>query len=368
MMHERSQTRITLVNGSEVRVLSADVDNGQKAGMKLMGFGADNLIIDESAELNDEIHGKAFRMLGDHPESSFVCELGNPWYRNHFHESFEDNNYYKIIVDWRVAIAEGRATVEFIDEMRKKPHFDVLYECKFPREDVIGKDGWMPLFSENLLEVALIADEFDIPLGDKTMGVDVSYSGADENVWCVRDGTTLRVVGRDNNKNPLDIIGKTIMLADEYGVKEENIYLDSTAGGNIILNAFWDAGYGVNGVNFGEAAFEKDIYRDRKSEIYHGLFNWLSGGGRLIINEFVSNSSNKLSDWKELLDMKVKKMMRGQFYMIGKEELRKLLGRSPDVSDAAALTCAGGYENISMTRQKKEDKLIEIRNKRTKYR
>ncbi|HOC97120.1 MAG TPA: hypothetical protein PKJ54_02450, partial [Candidatus Pacearchaeota archaeon] len=99
-LYEKSRKRITLINGSSTSILSADADSKSEAGMKLMGHGVGKgLIIDESCELDDITYTKAFRMLGDNPNTVLI-ELGNPWNRKHFYKSFNNPDYYKIKVDW----------------------------------------------------------------------------------------------------------------------------------------------------------------------------------------------------------------------------------------------------------------------------
>ena len=78
-------------------------------------------------------------MLGDQTDN-FLLKIGNPWDSGHFRASFEDPRYYKLTIDY-LRIEEGRFTFEQAEEMRKKPFFDVLYECKFPPRDAMDEKG-----------------------------------------------------------------------------------------------------------------------------------------------------------------------------------------------------------------------------------
>ena len=125
-----------------------------------------NLIEDEAALISDESDAKAMRMVGGFTAfgTDFVTKLGNPFNRNHFLESFKDPSYHKIKVDYTRSLkekneyGEGRITEEFIEEMRKKPYFRVLYDCLFPESDDIDARGWTQLLSEDNIERAMAKD------------------------------------------------------------------------------------------------------------------------------------------------------------------------------------------------------------------
>ena len=49
----------------------------------------------------------------------------------------------------------------------------MLYECKFPPEEVMTSDGWMPLISDSDIDRQLIETP-PYPVGETRIGVDVS--------------------------------------------------------------------------------------------------------------------------------------------------------------------------------------------------
>jgi hypothetical protein len=140
LLKEASKKRVVFKNGGEIFVLSADNRNKAAAGEALMGFGSPNVVLDESSLINDEVYAKIFRMLGGSADN-FIFEIGNPFNRNHFLDSWNNDKYYKINIDWRQGVKEGRITREFVEEMREKFDFGVMYDCKFPEEDSLDKEG-----------------------------------------------------------------------------------------------------------------------------------------------------------------------------------------------------------------------------------
>jgi hypothetical protein len=50
----------------------------------VLGLGAECIVEDESALIDDNNHSLVVRMLGDDPRNNFLAKIGNPFTRNHF--------------------------------------------------------------------------------------------------------------------------------------------------------------------------------------------------------------------------------------------------------------------------------------------
>ena len=178
LRRERSKKRITLKvynqNAySEIYILSAH--STKEDPLKgLLGFGAENIILDESALIDDKVYVGILRMLGD-SKKPFLFELGNPIKRNHFYESYNDPRYNKILIDYKKGLEEGRITQEQIDLMKNKPFFDVLYECKFPTEYgiIINKEEQIIFTNKDFSDCDLFAIGTDLAISEKE-GADFS--------------------------------------------------------------------------------------------------------------------------------------------------------------------------------------------------
>ena len=141
---EVSRNRITFKNGCSLQVLSAE-----GTGNRLMGWGFDLVILDESCLIDMEVFNqKISRMLGDSDESMLV-EIGNPWNRdNHFYQHWVDPGFLKIHVGWEEALKEGRISEGFLEEQRRlltRNEFKILYEAYFPdeSEDALLRTVWI---------------------------------------------------------------------------------------------------------------------------------------------------------------------------------------------------------------------------------
>ena len=192
---ERSKNRLTFNTGDgigEIFVVSSQARfKGEDAGNALMGFGAENVIAEESSLIPDEIFFKVLRMLGGHKDN-FLVEIGNPLKRNHFYNSFCDDSYYKIVIDYKQAIKEGRIPREFIEEMKRKmPEvlFDIFYGCKFPPEE--GLLNWKQEYERfadvDLKEFQLFSIGTDFAISEKEeadfSAIDVAGLGKDGKMY-----------------------------------------------------------------------------------------------------------------------------------------------------------------------------------------
>lgn len=355
MKHERSKERITFSNGSEIRILSADADNKVGWGKSLMWFGAGSIILDESCLIDNNIYSKIVRMLWD-TNAPYLLEIGNPFYKNHFADSYNDDKYYKIVADADVALTEWRLTEEQNEIMKKLPNYWVMYKCEFPDSSELDSEWFMPLFTEQ----QVVANRVDSAahIWRKVLWLDVSYSGNDANCWVVRSNNYMEVIAKDHSRSAMDIVGKTIEIVKQEWISWSDVYMDATGGGKPIYDRFVELGYqDINGVIFGEQPLNTEAYRDAKTEGYFKLYDWIAKWGKL---------SNE-NDWNQLTNIKYKLTSTSKAYIISKEDLRKRGIRSPDAADAAALTCMRGASDIYVQNPEKKKRRDEIMAKKNKF-
>ena len=344
LLKEASKKRVVFKNGGEIFVLSADNRNKAAAGEALMGFGSPNVVLDESSLIDDEVYAKIFRMLGGSADN-FIFEIGNPFNRNHFLDSWNNDKYYKIMIDWRQGVKEGRITREFVEEMREKFDFGVMYDCNFPEEDDLDRDGWSLLFPENTI-TSSFRKENPNTYGEKRLGVDVARSGGNYNVWVLRTANYAEIIGRTTTTNLMDVIGTTKQLAQKHRVMDNNIYLDATGMGAGVYDRFRETGWGIKGINMAESATNKDKFINIRAEAYIRCSEWLNKGGTL----------NKDSKWLELRHMRYKTRDNGKIKIISKGELRDKSIQSPDVADALMLTFTRPDSNIFVNKKLEREK------------
>src|SRR3972149_4773362 len=133
-----------------------------------------NVVLDEASLIDDDIESKIFRMLGDSMDN-FYLKIGNPFRRNHFFADYKDPAYFVKNYTWRdsyeeglVRIADGvgpQITMGYVEEVRKKPNFEVLYENKFPSSDEMDAGGWSHLITDTEYDMS-----FDEIVGSAEFG------------------------------------------------------------------------------------------------------------------------------------------------------------------------------------------------------
>jgi hypothetical protein len=334
LKREVSKRRIILRNGAEIFILSADSSNKSAAGETLMGFGSPNIVLDESSLIDDDIYAKIKRMLGGHKDN-FLFEIGNPFKRNHFLRSFHNPYYKKIVVDWQMAVKEGRLQQKFIDEMRKEAFFGVLYDADFPKEDAVDVDGWAVLVTEEEIKAAFRNKKPDT-YGVARLGIDVARSGSNFSVWVLRQGNYAQVLAKTHTPNTMEIVGMTRRFADEYNIDDNNIFLDATGVGGGAYDRFLELGYSINGINMAESAIQQEKFINIRAESFFRLQKWFKEGGMLEQND----------DFFQLSDIKFKiRSSNGKFQIIDKLALLKKGIPSPDIADALMLTFGRPDEN-----------------------
>lgn len=361
LVAEKSRESISFKNGSRITILSADVKNKQAAGQALMGKGAPNIVIDESAEIPDYMYSKIFRMTTQ-TSNPFLIELGNPWFRNHFWRCSKDSGqpeskyFFHLFFNDEELVKQGRFTWEQLEIPKLSQDYDVLFACRFPDADTIDKDGYMSLFTRKFIDDHMTENAY--LYGNKRLGVDVSYSGADKNSYVLRGDNLAKIIRQDNVKNPTETIQAIVFHMNQFSVSDRNVYIDGTAGGSAFVDSVKNMGYvGVHGINFGEKAIDSEKYANRKAEGYFKLKEWLSRGGMLF----------KDDSWYQLENIKYMPDGTGRIKIISKQELRKQGIHSPDAADALMLTCFGGIVGGQKSVEKRIQSLEEKRKKNRRF-
>ena len=337
LKQEKSKKRITFKGGGEVFILSADTKNKRNSGEGLLGFGAANIILDESSLIPNDIYAKIFRMLGGHADN-FILEIGNPYKRNHFLDSFRDDTYKKIHITYKQAIAEGRLTTSFIEEMKQRADFDVLYAVQFPKEEEVNDEGWIRIFYED--DIHRAQKEIRPPVfGPRVIGVDVNRGGSNQTVFVIRWSNHAEIISEYVSTNLNETASLLCKKATEYGVAAENIYVDATGVGGGLVDIMAARGWYVNGVNMSERAIREDKYINRRAEAYILTSEWLKKGNTLL----------KHKNWFQLQNITAQvRDTNGKWQIISKQKILQQGLSSPDAADALSLTFCAGDLNEDM--------------------
>ena len=362
LKHEKSQDRITWLDGGEIKTLTASAQNRKRVKEVVTGEGARNVVEDEASLIPDDLQAMIMRMLGGHPDS-FLLKIGNPFFRNHFLKTWQSDRYNKIFIDYKQAMAEGRFTKDFIEEMREMPFFDVLYECKFPENDDLVTNGFRKLISDKLLESCWITEEEyqkdycthaikdnegniirKIPEGAIRLGVDIAGGGSDRTIFTIRSPKVMKILEENHFADTMQQVPIVEIYSDIYNIADEDISLDCGGLGQGVGDRLVEKEKFVNRVMFGSSApkGESERYLNMRAYMYYQLFKWIDNGGKIV----------KDDRFYELLVINYKENSEKKFQIQPKEDLKKLMKdlgievTSPDAADSAALTFADSSEAV----------------------
>lgn len=314
---ERSKTRITFRDRGEIRVYSGNAGNTKQVKSALMGFGAPNIILDEAGQISDELYSTVKRMVGGSEGTdggTFLMEIGNPVFDNHFKKTWFGERYMKIFVDDQIALAEGRYTRDYLAEMAELPGYDWMYRCIFPEASEILASGYRRLVTDNYVINAYVDDmpqleykldddgnplenEWGFPVVDDTprLGIDVSGSGANETRLIVRlPRHNLAFVakvmkGNISDEDLEDVADEAEDVIKQWNIGDYYTAIDAGGVGYGLPAIMRRRGYLVRAVQFGETKDERGerkipkTFANMKAYMSWELRKWLrADGGRLL--------------------------------------------------------------------------------------
>jgi hypothetical protein len=339
LRRERSRDNLTFKGGGGVKTLTLNAREKRRSLEAAMGFGGNRIILDESSLIDDPLYATVKRMVGGYRyEDTFLLEIGNPFYRNHFHRTWNSSRYFKLFVDYHIALQEGRYSPEFIEEMREEAFFDVFYECAFPDEETIDDRGYRQLLTTEQIKAAFV-DKLP-PLGEEQLklGEDVG-AGGDSNVYCLRTPKVAWIESSNRSNDTMTNVTETVRIIGDHTLtkpdgttyrrlKPEDIFIDDIGVGRGVSDRLKEQGYAVNGVTVGEKPVDETKYKNIKAEAFWNARMWVLGGGKLLRDD----------RFYQLSQIKYKVSTDKVLQIEPKEDLKSRTGKSPDFAEAFMLT------------------------------
>ena len=131
----------------------------------------------------------------------------------------------------------------------------------------------------------------------------------------------------------VEVANRATFFIRQY--KPARLFIDAGGVGGGVVDILNDRGFRrvVRPIMFGGKALADDRYHNRRAEMWDELRIWLSGEQRVQL----PNDENLAN---ELCAVNKKYDSRGRLQLEEKEEIKKRLGKSPDMADALALTFA----------------------------
>jgi phage terminase large subunit len=221
---------------------------------------------------------------------------------------------------------------------RTSTNFLVRVEAEFPTADADT------LISLDLIEAAMVREVEVHETDQEIIGCDPARFGDDRTAIIVRIGKKvvekIVVTKHDNG----EVAGRLIALKRKY--KGAKIIVESNGlGGGVIdflthhvkdTKEFPKSD--IVEVNVSEKAIEDEKYQNVRAELWDTMADWLKEGSIPENDE----------DFREGADVKYKFTSKGKIQIEDKDDIKKRIGKSPDVLDALAVTFSAKYKKASV--------------------
>lgn len=314
--HNKANNEIEFGNGSILYAFSAENPDAVLGLTEI-----DMLCIDEAAYCNEEIYNNARDRQRGGKYKPMVRLISSPNSTERVQNWFSAlcKKYPECIVH-ATALDNPFTSEEFKNELKERyGEGTAMY-----RQQVLGE-----ILDIDVASQIIFRNQFpESRKGDyepRYFGYDASGLGNDTDQFVVIDragmvDTDSRQVASTFEK--ADIVMK---MFDRYKVKFGNA--DATGGySQGVLDLVQAKGYDLNGVNFASKAYQDDLYPNARTEMYLGLAKAVKDG-------FWVDDDVK----EEMLAQSVFINNKGQQQLVPKEDVKKILGHSPDKADAVAL-------------------------------
>jgi hypothetical protein len=215
--------------------------------------------------------------------------------------------------------------------MRKLPFFDILYGCKFPQADFIDDKGYTILTPDTSIKDAFIRAKTIRKRGRPRLGVDVGRGG-DATAFVLRYDNYARLLETNNIADTMQQVVKIQKYMGEYDIDPADIFIDDIGVGGGVTDRCVELDIPVNPVRVSEAAVDSERYANLRAELHWEAKVW------------IEDKENAIEEYKDFYDFSKMRYKEdsgtSRLSIKAKAELKKELGRSPDVVDAFLLTFA----------------------------
>ncbi len=326
-----------LKNEVEVRTEKIDYANGSFAVPRtarkdqpeaLQGFHATNLafIIDEASGIPQVIFEVAEGAMTG--ENTLVVMTANPTrVEGYFYDSHHKNRWQWNCYQFNAEETEN-VSQKWVEEKKRQYGEDSdVYRVRVRGE--FPKQSSNAVFSLQEIEDAITRTSF-LDDGMEVWGVDVAEQGTDKSVISKRKGMHFyELVSRSGLRLP-EVRDWIKFEIERSGSTPDYIFTDEVGVGYGLADLCHEEGLDmVVGVKGSEKASEYKKYENKRTEWYYRLRDVIGEGKIMDDDELIG----------ELMAQKYIVSTSGRLALIKKDEIRKELGRSPDKSDASAMTC-----------------------------
>lgn len=226
----------------------------------------------------------------------------------------------------------GAISLDIVDDERRAGMSEAMIQQEFYCSFEAMDDENNKLFKYDLVTEAA-KPKMDGSTSPLVFGVDIARKGDDRTEICGRRGRLVQDFIEMKGYDTVAVADRlTALIHDRQPAR---IFLDLGNTGAGVYDILISRGYGeiVKGVNFGGKAIKSDRYYNKRAEMYGEAARWFEADLPVQIPDddiFIN----------ELFAIPLGYDEYGRLKLAKKEDIREILGRSPDKADAFVLTFA----------------------------
>lgn len=299
----------------------------------IRGSYFDGVIMDEPAQMKPNLFSEIIRpAILD--RRGWVTWIGTPKGQNRFYElwqrALKDEKWYAAMyrADESGLFDEGGRygpeELELMKEDMTEAEFSQEMLCDF---NASAENILIPISLVTLGTQKELLEE-DIAGAPVILGVDVARFGGDRSVIFRRQGLCAFEPEVYQDIDNMTFAGHLARAINNY--KPDAVFVDAGRGEGVI-DRCRQLGYDVTEVNFGARASEHNRYANKRTEMWDSCREWLEAGGSI---------PDTLALKTELSTPEYHFDAANRMVLEKKDEVKKRMGRSPDIADALVLTFA----------------------------
>jgi len=337
---------ITFQNGSEIILKDLQYQPSDPNFDSLGGLELSAVFVDEAAQISqlayNILKSRIRFKLNEYnlqPKILMTCNPGQVWLKKVF--------YLPYIQD---SLPENMKFVPALP--MDNPHLpasyiEMLKTLPSAQKKRLLEGDWNYMDeSDNLFDFDSISNSVfsSIPQATdkKYISVDVARFGTDRSVAIVWSGLVVLEVFVYTKLSTVELSSEIKELIAKYGVHPNNVIVDSDGVGGGVADQI----KGTNFVNNSKALHEQN-FSNLKSQCYVKLSE-LFKEGKISLNILDPTVVDELT--QELLAIKLKDMDKDNKVQVqSKDEMKKILGKSPDLSDALMMRMYYEIKNLKST-------------------
>jgi hypothetical protein len=268
-----------------------------------------------------------------------TCNPSQNWVKKEFYLPFISNN----LDDNKAFIA----SLPLDNPYLPTSYIEMLKELPQQQRRRLLEGDWnYQQESDSLFDFDLISESVfkNVPLESdkKYLSLDVSRFGSDRSVVTIWVGNTVTEVIVYTKLSTTELSSEIRELIAKYGVHPNNVIVDSDGVGGGVADQI----RGTNFVNNARPLHEQN-FSNLKSQCYVKLSE-LFKEGKISLNIMDPATIDELT--QELLAVKLKDVDKDNKVQVqSKDDMKKILGKSPDLSDALMMRMYFEIKNLKST-------------------